>query len=126
MNTLAIVWKAVSGFLNPFGDGIAANIAEYALGKLNAALDGLSVSDKGRVQATLNLASRVLALLCAVAWLVPTKWQTAFKETVDAVQEVCAVLSDLNVKLDELANVKAKFVRAYVAWQGDDDETCVE
>ena len=126
MNTLAIIWKAVTGFINPFGDGIAANITDYALGKLNAALIGLSAGKKAKIQAALNLATRVLALLKAVAWLIPTKWQKAFDSTIAAVGMVTITLDDLNVTAQELADCRQGFANALLYWRSGDDETCVE
>ena len=126
MNTLAIIWKAVTGFINPFGDGIAATVTDYALGKLNAALIGLGAGKKAKIQAALNLASRVLALLNAIAWLVPTKWQHAYSATITAVTMVTITLDDFNVTAQELADCRQSFANALLYWRSGDDETCVE
>lgn len=124
MNKLALTWTALKGLLNPFGS-VFESLADYALGYVNEALGGLNVSRKDRIQAALNITTKALAVLNAVAWLCPVKWQTAYKATVGAVQDVCDALFDLHLTMDELANVRERFSKAYAEWFGPDDETCV-
>ena len=123
MNKLALAWTAFKGFVNPFGS-VFESLADYALGKVNDAINGLDVGKRERIQAALNIAQKALAVLTAVAWLCPTKWQTAYKATLGAVAEVCASLDDLHVTIDELSGIRNKFVVAYAEWRGPDDETC--
>ena len=125
MSKLALTWAALKGFLNPFGS-VFDSIATYVLERVNAALNAIDVGKREKVQAALNIAAKGLAVLTAVAWLCPTKWQTAYKATVEAVAEVCTALDDLHVTIDELSNVRARFEAAYAAWEGPDDETCVD
>lgn len=125
MNKLALTWAALKGLVNPFGS-VFESLADYALGKVNDALDGIDVGRRERIQAALNVTMMALSVLAAIAWLCPTKWQTAYKQTVEAVQEVCAALDDLHLTLEELSGVRSKFADAVSGWQSPDDETCVE
>ena len=125
ISRLTLAWKALTGLINPWGS-VAANLADYALGVLNTAFAGLSVSKKERIMAVLNTAVRVLSILRAVQWLCPTKWQSAYLETILAVSDVCDALEDLQLTMEELTSVRAKFEAAVKAWNSPDDETCVE
>lgn len=125
MNKLALTWAALKGLVNPFGS-VFESLVDYALGKVNDALDGIDVGRRERIQAALNVARKALAVLAAIAWLCPTKWQTAYNATVEAVDGVCLALADLHLTLDELSGVRSKFADAVSAWQSSDDETCVE
>lgn len=125
ISRIKLAWKALTGFLNPWGS-VAANIADYALGVLNTAIAGLSVGKKERIMAVLNTAMRVLAVLRAVQWLCPTKWQSAYLETIIAVSDVCDALEDLQLTMEELTSVRSKFEAAVKAWKSPDDETCVD
>ena len=125
MNKLALTWAAVKGFVNPFGS-VFDSIATYALGRVNAALNAIDVGKREKIVAALNIATKAVAVLNAIAWLCPTKWQTAYRATVEAVQEVVAALFDLHLTIDELSTARAKFEAAYAAWQAPDDDTCVD
>ena len=125
MSKLALTWAALKGFLNPFGS-VFDSIATYVLERVNAALNAIDVGRREKIQAALNIAAKGLAVLTAVAWLCPTKWQTAYAETIEAVNAVVVSLDDLNITIAELSNVRARFEAAYAAWEGPDDETCVD
>ena len=125
MNKLALTWAALKGLLNPFGS-VFESLADHALGKVNYAIDGIDVGKREKVQSALNVATKALAVLTAIAFLCPVKWQTAYKATIDAVAEVCTSLFDLHLDTTELLGIKEKFVVAYAEWRGDDDETCVD
>lgn len=125
MSKLALTWAAVKGLLNPFGS-IFDSMATYVLSKVNGALNAIDVSKKEKIMAALNIATKGLAVLNAIAWLCPVKWQTAYKATIAAVQSVCAALDDLHLTIEELSNVRARFEAAYAAWEGPDDETCMD
>lgn len=125
MSKLALTWAAIKGALNPFGS-IFDSVATYALGCTNDALNAIDVSKKEKIMAALNIATKCLAVLNAIAWLCPVKWQTAYKATIAAVQCVCAALDDLHLTIAELSNVRARFEAAYAAWEGPDNETCVD
>ena len=125
MSKLALTWAAIKGALNPFGS-IFDSVATYVLGKVNDALNAIDVGRREKIQAALNIAAKGLAVLSAIAWLCPVKWQAAYKATIEAVAEVCTALDDLHLTIEELSNVRTKFEGAYAAWQSPDDETCVD
>lgn len=113
-----IVWKYLFGG--------TSSVVEYVLGVLNKALSSIGEASKEKVQACLNTAIRVLAVLTAIKWLVPTKWQTAYGNTIFAVQGVVDSLSDLEITKDELTTVADRCKAALDAWKSPDDETCVD
>lgn len=113
-----IVWKYLFGG--------TSSVVEYVLGVLNKALSSIGETRKEKVQACLNTAIRVLAVLTAIKWLVPTKWQTAYGNTIFAVQGVVDSLSDLEITKDELTTVADRCKAALDAWKSPDDETCVD
>ena len=118
ISTIKIAFKYIFG-------GVSG-VVEYLLGVLNAALAGMTEATKQRVQGALNLARKVLATLNAIKWLCPTKWQTAYKATVDAVAEAVAALEDLEITTDEVAVVSDRMKAALDAWKLPDDETCID
>lgn len=113
-----IVWKYLFGG--------TSSVVEYVLGVLNKALSSIGETSKEKVQACLNTAIRVLAVLTAIKWLVPTKWQTAYGNTIFAVQGVVDSLSDLEITKDELTTVADRCKAALDAWKSPDDDTCVD
>ena len=106
--------------------GGVSGVVEYLLGVLNAALAGMTEANRQRVQGALNLSQKVLATLTALKWLCPTKWQTAYKATVDAVAEAVAALEDLELTTDEVSVVADRVKAALDAWKQPDDETCAD
>ena len=116
-------FKLVISFL--FGGGVSG-VIEYALGVLKRALDGLTDATRTKIQAALNLALKVLSVLEAVRILVPTKWQTAYAKTIEAVKETVSSLSDLDLTKDELGIICDRVTAAIAAWKSPDDETCVD
>lgn len=125
MSKIKLAWSAFCGFINPC-KSIGESVCDYALGVLKTALGSLSDATKARIQATLNTAERVLAVLQAVKWLIPTKWQTAYSATIEAVTETIDSLRDLEITTTELATVTERYNAAYLAWMSPDDETCEE
>ena len=108
-----------------FGGGVSG-VVEYVLGVLKNALASLTDSTKEKIQAALNIATRVLAVLKSLAWLIPTKWQTAYGKTIEAVQECVNDLGDLEITKEELDIIIDKVTAAINAWNSPDDETCVD
>lgn len=119
ISTFKVVWK----FL--FGGG-ASGVVEYVLDVLRNALSGLGDTTKEKIQGALNLALKSLSVLEAVRIFVPTKWQTAYAKTLDAVRETIKSLEDLDLTKDELSIIVDKVTAAVNAWKGEDDETCVD
>ena len=118
VSKLSLVWKWLTGGIE--------KVADYLLDLLNNALANLDDKDKESIQAVLNYATKIAASLTAFAWLVPSKWQTAYKATLKAVQAVVDALSDLTITADELLQLKEEFAAAVLAWKGEDDETCAD
>lgn len=118
ISKIKLVWKLLTGG--------AAGLGTYALELGNSALASLNASNKQSIQAVLNYATKIAASLTAFAWLVPSKWQTAYKATIKAVQAVVDALSDLTITADELLQLKEEFAAAVLAWNGEDDETCAD
>lgn len=108
-----------------FGGGVNG-IVEEQLKALRDYLAGLGDVTREKVRGALNLSLKVLSVLKAVQILVPTKWQTAYDKTLDAVQCAVAALEDLDVTRDELDIIVDRVTAAYDAWRGEDDETCVD
>lgn len=116
-------FKLIISFL--FGGGVSG-VVEYALGVLKRALDGLTDTTRTKIQSALNLSMKVLSILEAVKILVPTKWQTAYAKTIEAVKETVKSLSDLDLTKDELDVICDRVTAAIDAWKSPDDETCVD
>lgn len=100
-------------------------VVTYLLGLLNSALDSIEPENKKKIQGALNVADAVLSALSAFQWLCPVKWQTAYRETIEAVISVTASLSDLSLTQTELDGIRKEFSEAVAAWNGPDDDTCV-
>ena len=118
VSKLSIIWKWLTGGIE--------KVADYLLDLMNTALANLDEKDKESIQAVLNYATKIAASLTAFAWLVPSKWQTAYKATLKAVQAVVDALSDLTITADELLQLKDDFAAAVLAWKGEDDEACAD
>lgn len=118
ISKLKLVWKYITGGMG--------KVVDYLLDILNQALAKLDPSKKEQIQAVLNLAKRVLAILKNLRFLCPTKWQTAYDETVEAVEAVVDAMEDLKLTPEELEKIVKEFKEAVEAWKSDDDETCVD
>lgn len=106
--------------------GGVGGVVDYLLDLLNAALAKVDPANKAKIQAALNIAEKVLAALVALKWLCPTRWQTAYTETIEAVNCAIEALSDLQLTADELKRIQADFAEAIAAWKAPDDETCAD
>ena len=120
-----LAMKAIGGALNPFGSA-AGSVADYLLDVLNNALKNLDKDNKEKMQAVLNMAKKVMSILKAVAWLIPTKWQTAYGKTLEAVSMAVDALEDMEIVKNEPEIISQAFSDAVAAWKGPDDATCVE
>ena len=118
ISKLKIVWKWITGGMG--------SVADYLLDVLNDALMKVDGNNKQKVQAVLNIADRVLSTLMALKWLCPTKWQTAYSETVVAVGDVVGALQDLKIEMHELEKLRDRFATVVEEWKSPDDETCVD
>lgn len=106
--------------------GGIGSVVDYLLDILNQALAKVDPKKREQVQAVLNIAEKVFAMLRAFQWLCPTKWQSAYAKTISAVETVIFCLDDFTITVDELLKVKEDFSNAVAAWKSDDDETCVD
>lgn len=113
-----LAWKYLSG---GFG-----SVADYLLDILNNAIGNLDAKHKDNIQAVLNFSMKIHALMESLKWLCPTKWQYAYKSTLDAVKETVTSLSDFSISNDELTLVYGKFFTAVDAWKSSDDGTCLD
>ena len=125
MNKIELMWTALKGFLNPFGS-VFESLADYALGTVNDALNSIDTARREKVVAALNVADKALALLNVIAFICPTKWQIAYRLTVEAVQTVCTALTDLQLTANELSGIRSGFDKAIAEWRSPDDETCAD
>lgn len=116
-------WTAFCGFINPFGS-MVGNIVDYLLDVLNSALANLSDTTKEKIESVLATAKNVMDILLKLQFLVPTRWQYAYRETVEAVDEVIYSLEDIKLTSEELAKIKKEFDEAVRAWKEDDPVFC--
>lgn len=116
-------FRLITAFI--FGGGFCG-IIKYSLDVLKRALDGLTNTTRTKIQAALNLSMKVLSILEAVKCFVPTKWQTAYKKTIEAIAVAVDSLSDLDLTTDEFDIICDRVTEAIDAWESPDDETCVD
>lgn len=118
ISKLKVFWKLITG-------GVGS-VVDYLLAILNEALDKVDPAKKTMVQAVLNLSTHVLSFLTLLQSFCPQKWQTAYAETIEAVNTVIDALADFQITREELEAVKKEFEEAVNAWKSPDDETCVD
>ena len=111
ISKLKVVWKALTG-------GVSG-VVEYLLDLLNNALDNLSDGNKETVEKVLNLALKVLSVLKVCGCFIPTKWQVAYADTVEAVETVCNSLEDLSLTKEEADKIADAFAKAVADWKAD-------
>lgn len=117
ISKLTMAWKYLFG-------GVGS-VVDYLLDILNQALSKVDTKKKEQVQGVLNIAEKVFAMLRSFQWLCPTKWQSAYAETISAVEVITFVMDDFVLTSEEFSKVKATFSAAVDAWKSPDDETCV-
>ncbi len=110
ISKIKIAWKYLTG-------GVG-NVADYLLDVLSNAMQSLNDTTKEKVQGVLNCAKKVLSTLESMKWLCPTKWQTAYKQTINAVRAVVDALEDLTITREEFDKMREAFNAAVVAWKG--------
>lgn len=101
-------------------------VVTLAMKSLNDALANIEPDNKKKAQAALNMAQKVLAVLNALKWLCPTKWQTAYSKLISGVSVICTALEDMNVTYDEIQNVITTWKDTFSEWSSDDDDTCID
>lgn len=114
---MKIAWNYLTG-----GSG---KVADYVLDIANAALSKIDTNRKETVSAAINTAMKCMGVLDAISWLVPTKWQRAYRHTLDALECTITILDDFTITPEELWAAKAKNEFAVKSWKEPDDPTCV-
>lgn len=99
--------------------------ADYLFDVVNSALSKIDPNRRETISAAINTAMKCMGVLEAIAWIVPTKWQRAYRHTLDALECTITILDDLTIKPEELWAVKAKYEFAVKSWKEPDDPTCV-
>lgn len=96
------------------------SVVEYLLDIANAALAAIDPDKRAKVAAAYNTMCKVLATMNSLAWLVPTRWQSAYRMTIAAVSDAADALADFKIEATELTKVKDAFNAAVIAWRGGD------
>ena len=96
------------------------SVMEYLLKIVNEALAKIDTENRAKIAAAYNTILNVLATLNALAWLCPARWQSAYRNTIGAVEAVANALMDFTIEPAELTNVKDAFSAAVTAWRGGD------
>ncbi len=96
------------------------SVVDYLLDIANAALAAIDPDKRAKVAAAYNTLSRILATMNSLAWLVPTRWQSAYRMTIAAVSDAADALADFKIEDAELTKVKDAFNAAVLAWRGGD------
>lgn len=103
------------------------SVVEYLLDIANAALAAIDPDKRAKVAAAYNTLCRILATMTALAWLVPTKWQSAYRMTIAAVSDAADALADFKIEAAELTKVRFSLRAAVIAWRaGDVPDTDVD
>ena len=96
------------------------SVVDYLLDIANAALAAIDPDKRAKVAAAYNTILNVLATMNSLAWLVPTRWQSAYRMTIAAVSDAADALADFKIEAAELSEVKDAFNAAVTAWRGGD------
>lgn len=116
---------AFLGFVNPLNllhplESAVTNVVEYLVDVANAALAAIDPDKRATIAAAYNTFLKVAATLRTLAWLLPARWQSAYRNTIGAVEAVANALMDFTIEPAELTNVKDAFNAAVTAWRGGD------
>ena len=111
ISKLKLVWKFLTG-------GREA-VIDYALDVANTFADRLADAKKEEIGKWLATAWKIFDTMGAVSCLCPSKWRSAYEDTVAAFGAFIGALNDLKVEKDELAKVADAFRLAYAAWRAE-------
>lgn len=117
ISKIKIAWKWIVGGV---GD-----VVDYLLDIVNSAFAKIDPNRRETISAAINTAMKCMGVLDAIAWLVPTKWQRAYRHTIEALECTIVILDDFTVAPEELWAAKAKYEFAVKSWKEPDDPTCV-
>lgn len=95
-------------------------VVDYLLDIVNQALAAIDPTKRKKIAAAYNMLCKVLATMTSLAWLVPTKWQSAYKATLGAVADAADALADFKIEAAELTKVRDAFNAAVLAWRTGD------
>lgn len=119
ISKIKLGWKLLFGGMDA--------VVEYLLDITNQALAAIDPAKRAKIAAAYNTICKVLATMNSLAWLVPTKWQSAYRMTIAAVENTADALSDFKIEADELSKVRDAFNAAVLAWRsGDVPDTDVD
>lgn len=118
ISKLAIAFKYIFGGMG--------SVVDYLLDILNNALNSIDPENKKKIRAAANIALKVASTLKTLQFLCPTKWQSAYIATIGSVECVLSALDDFKLEEYELQAIQDDFKKTIIAWNGDDDETCVD
>lgn len=118
ISKLKLAWKYLTGGMG--------GVTDYLLDVLNNAVNSIDPNNKKKIQAVLNVVEKVLGTLIALKWLCPTKWQTAYTQTILAVSDIVESLSDFDISAEDVSCIANNVKGTIAAWKGEDDETCVD
>lgn len=118
ISKLKLAWKYLTGGMG--------GVTDYLLDVLNNAVNSIDPNNKKKIQAVLNVADKVLGTLIALKWLCPTKWQTAYTQTILAVSGIVESLNDFNISAEDVSLIAKNVKETVAAWKSEDDETCVD
>ena len=118
ISKLAIAFKYIFGGMG--------SVVDYLLDILNNALNSIDPENKKKIRAAANIALKVASTLKTLQFLCPTKWQSAYMSTIGSVECVLSALDDFKLEEYELQAIQDDFKKTIIAWNGDDDETCVD
>lgn len=96
------------------------SVVDYMLDIANQALAAIDPDKRAKIAAAYNTILNVLATMNSLAWLVPTRWQSAYRMTIAAVADTADALADFKIGAAELTKVKDAFNAAVTAWRGGD------
>lgn len=99
--------------------------ADYVLDLANAALARIDPKRKETISAAINTAMKCMGVLEAISWLIPTKWQRAYRHTIEALDCTVMILDDFSITDRELKAARDKYALALKSWKDPDDPTCV-
>jgi hypothetical protein len=116
---------AFLGFVNPLNllhplESAVTNVVGYLVDVANAALAAIDPDKRATIAAAYNTFLKVAVTLRTLAWRLPTRWQSAYRNTIGAVEAVANALMDFTIEPAELTNVKDAFNAAVIAWRGGD------
>lgn len=119
ISKLAIAWKAVAGFLNPFSSAFES-VADYVLGIANNFVASLDAGKVEKLDAALATANGIYEFLKSHSDWCPKKWENEFAKTISAFKTVVDALTDKELTTNEVKEIAAAWKIAYSEWMSDE------